>query len=433
MILVTEPSHSAVTIRFDSPAPRRLLLLSTDMGMGGGAEEQVIRLAYAFQDRGWEARIVSMIPPSPMPRDFERRGIPLEHLGMTRGVPNPWGLFRLAKIVRTFRPDVVHSHMVHANLLARAVRLIRPFPALICTHHNLTMAGVARDRTGLFETLHALTDRLADRATAISHSAADYYVRRKAVPASKMVVVPNGIDLDRFAPDHAARKRLRSELGLDGQFVWVAVARLEQAKAYPTMLHAFARLGDGPRRLLICGQGTQRGALERLAGSLGIADRVRFLGLRDDIPAVLSASDAFALSSDLEGLPLVLLQASAAGLPIVATDVGGNAEVVVPGANGYLVPAGDPEAFAREMTRMESIGAASRASMGREGQARVRKRFEAEHVMERWAELYAELLKGEDLSHPRRFARTAAKDDRGAFVIKPAATPGDVRGSDYAT
>jgi len=413
--------------------PGRLLLLSTNMGIGGGAEDQVIRLAYAFQDRGWETCIVSMLPPGAMPPEFATRGIPLHNLQMRRGVPDPRGMLRLARLLREFRPDIVHTHMVHANLLGRAVRLIQPFPTLICTHHNLTMAGVDRDWTTLFEAAHRVTDRVADLSTAISHSAAQYYVRRRAVPASKMIVVPNGIDFDRFAPDPVARERIRKTLGVEGNFVWVAVGRLELAKAYPTMLHAFAKLGEGPRRLLICGKGSQREALESLVASLGIGDRVQFLGLRNDIPAILSAGDAFALSSDLEGLPLVLLQAAGAALPIVATDVGGNAEVVIPEKNGALVASGDPSAFAQEMLRMEQIGPDGRARLGREGQERVRSLFEAERVMDLWADLYADLLDSDAALRPRRFARPFARDASDSFVINPATAPGVVRGSDYAT
>jgi glycosyltransferase involved in cell wall biosynthesis len=144
--------------------------------------------------------------------------------------------------------------------------------------------------------------------------------------------------------------------------------------------------------LWICGQGSLRDELAALAGTLGISDTVRFLGLRDDVPALMSAADAFALSSDLEGLPLVLLQASAAGLPIVATNVGGNADVVVDGRSGYLSPAGDVDAFAANMTRVEALSAAERSKLGRAGQTHVLERFDAERVFDRWENLYADLL-----------------------------------------
>ncbi|MBY0395977.1 MAG: glycosyltransferase [Thermoleophilia bacterium] len=372
----------------------RLLLLSTAMGMGGGAEEQVIRLACGFQDRGWTPRIVSLLPPTPMPPGFEARGIGVEHLGMRKAIPDPRGVLRLARVVRAFRPDVVHSHMVHANLLARAVRMVAPFPVLVCTHHNQTMAGVTRDWGRLFEVAHRLTDGAADFSTAISRSATDYYIRCRAVPASKMAFLPNGIEIGKYRPDPEARDRLRRELGVEDRFVWLAVGRLEAQKAYPTLLKAVAGLGDDPRGrvVLICGRGSLRDDLEALASGLGLGDRVRFLGLRSDIPAVMSAADAFALSSDLEGLPLVLLQASAAALPIVATDVGGNAEVVGDGETGFVVPPGDPAAFGAAMARMEALPDERRRALGRLGQARVNDLYDEGRVVDRWEELFARLL-----------------------------------------
>lgn len=363
--------------------------MSTNMGMGGGAEEQVIHLAQSLTARGWSTLIVSMLPPSPMPPGFDRGEIPLDNLGMKRGIPNPLGIRRLARIIREFRPQVLHSHMTHANLLARAVRVIQPYPVGVGTLHALNMAGVERDHTAIFETAHRLTDRLSDCTTAICHAAADYYVSRGAVPASKMRVVHNGIDTTRFQPDAAARDRLRRELNLENRFVWLAVGRLELVKAYSTLLNAFARSRDQSSILLICGQGSLQDALTALTGQLGISHRVKFLGLRSDIPDVMNAADAFAISSDSEGLPLVLLQAAAVGLAIVATDVGGIGEVVVDGVNGFLVPPGDPAAFARAMDRLAALGG---AAMGRAGRARVRDLFETDRVVDQWEQLYANLL-----------------------------------------
>ncbi|MGE3818642.1 MAG: glycosyltransferase [Isosphaeraceae bacterium] len=407
--MTTEYRTSLKSSRPTSAPPGRLLLLSTAMGMGGGAEEQVIRLAYGFKGRGWATRIVSLLPPTQMPPDFESHGVPLSHLGMRKAIPDPRGIWRLAREVRDFRPDVVHTHMVHANLLARAVRLVQPFPLLVCTHHNQTMAGVTRDWSGLFEFAHRITDRVTDYSTAISQSATDYYVRKRAVPASKMTFLPNGVEIARYQPDPEARARLRRELGLGDRFVWLAVGRLEAQKAYPTLLRALAALEDRPRSLLICGVGSLREDLEALTTSLGLGSQVRFLGLRDDVPAVLSAADGFALSSDLEGLPLVLLQASAAALPIVATRVGGNAEVVQHGESGFIVPPGNPAAFAEAMARLESLPADQRRAMGRSGQARVIDVYEEGRVVDRWERLFLDLLQRERL--PRRLARTRSMDN----------------------
>lgn len=420
--MAIDPSIAEVSQHPVAATPRRLLLLSTDMGMVGGAEEQVIRIAYGFKARGWEVLIVNMLSAKPMPPGFEQQGIPLMHLRMLRGLPDPRGILRLARIIRDFRPDVVHSHMNHANLLARAVRVIRPFPVLVCTLHNLTMAGVKRDWTTVFEIAHRLTDSRAELTTAICHAAADYCVRRRAVPASKMRVVHNGIDTSPFRPDATARLRTREELKVGERFAWLSAGRLELQKAYPTLLRAFARLDARERILLICGVGTLENQLRELARELSIADSVRFLGYRTDIAELMRAADGFAMSSDMEGLPLVLLQAAAAGLPIVATDVGGNSEVVVEGANGFLVAPGDPDAFAGSMGRLEAMSAADRLSLGNAGQERARTLFEAEQVINSWEQIFTVLL-GAGGARPRR---------RASVRVEPENIPSELSGEHLA-
>jgi glycosyltransferase involved in cell wall biosynthesis len=308
--------------------------------------------------------------------------------------------------------------MVHANLLTRVARLIAPFPVLVNTLHNLTMAGVKRDHTKIFEMAHRATDRLAERTTAICHAASNYYVERHTVPARKMMTVPNGIECQRYAPNPEARKRLRQEMGIETDFVWLAVGRLVLQKAYWTMLRAFATLDQKRHTLLICGVGVMRDELTALAKELGIAERVRFLGLRKDIPNLMSAADAFVLSSDMEGLPLVLLQASAAALPIVATNVSGNPEVVIEGVNGFMTPPGSPELFAQAMERMASLPADQRLAMGRAGQARVQKIFQVEPVVDQWERLFEELLRTCG-GRARRLAPTVPAEEKTDALVAP--------------
>jgi glycosyltransferase involved in cell wall biosynthesis len=263
---------------------------------------------------------------------------------------------------------------------------------LVGTLHNLTMAGVERDRSAIFELAHRVTDRLTERTTAICQAASEHSVQRRAVPPAKMMTVHNGIDPDQFAANAEVRQRVRKEMGLEGQFVWLCIGRLVLQKAYPTLLRAMARLGEGNRTLLICGVGPLHDELVAMAGQLGVSNRVRFLGLRGDVPDLMSAADAFCLSSDTEGLPLVLLQACAAGLPIVATNVAGNPEVVTEGANGFLTPAGDPEAFAAVMSRVEGLSAAERAAIGNAGIVHVRANFDAERIADKWEQIFRRLL-----------------------------------------
>lgn len=158
------------------------------------------------------------------------------------------------------------------------------------------------------------------------------------------------------------------------------------------MLRSLSSLEGAPRTLLLVGEGPLRTELEGLRAELGLSEeQVRFLGKRTDVSDLMSAADAYLMSSAWEGLPLVLIEAAAASLPIVATDVGGNSEILTDGLNGYLVDADDPDALARAMARMEALPTDLRLQMGAAGLERVREEFEIGAVAQRWLEFYSDL------------------------------------------
>jgi glycosyltransferase involved in cell wall biosynthesis len=366
----------------------RILFLSTSMGMGG-ADSQLLSAAQELRRRGHEIFIISMTPLGPMGLEARKVGLFTESLQMRRGLPDPRGLLRLARFVRSWRPDVVHSHMVHANLLARAVRFFAPVPALVSTIHNINEGGRARMAA------YRLTNGLVDHMTIVSEAAANRFVEDRIVPQRLLRVIPNGVNIDHYrnVPPEI-RESLRRLLGLAGSFVWLAVGRFETAKDYPNMLRAFARVRE--RRpeayLLLVGRGSLQEETETLVRELGIADSVRFLGVRSDIPEVMSAADAYVLSSAWEGMPMVLLEAAAAGLPTVATRVGGNHEVVRDGETGFLVPPSDDAALAEGMLKLMALPLSERRAMGDAGHHHVRSHYGLGRVAERWEELYREVL-----------------------------------------
>lgn len=366
----------------------RVLLLSTSMGMGG-ADSQLLSAARELRARGHELRIVSLTPLGPMGLQARSAGLPTESLEMRRGVPDPRGLWRLARLVRTWRPVVVHSHMIHANLMARVLRLVAPVPALVSTIHNTYEGGPLRMAA------YRLTNGLADAMTIVSEAAFDRFVTEGIVPRELLRVIPNGVDTERFvgvAPGE--RATLRESLGLGAEFVWLAVGRFEAAKDYPNLLRAFA----GVRRqqpqavLLLVGRGSLQAETQALAEELGLGDGVRFLGVRNDVPEVMSAADGYVMSSAWEGMPMVLLEAAAAGLPIVATRVGGNHEVVRDESTGFLVPPGDAQALGLAMLRLSRLPEPERRAMGERGRDHIRSHYGLGRVAEQWENLYREVL-----------------------------------------
>jgi glycosyltransferase involved in cell wall biosynthesis len=367
----------------------RIFFLSTSMGMGG-ADSQLLSAAQELRSRGHEVLIVSLTPLGPMGLEARSLGIPTESLEMRRGFPDPRGLLRLVRLVRSWRPDVVHSHMVHANLMARAVRLIAPVPALVSTIHNIFEGGRLRMAA------YRLTNTLVDHMTIVSQAAFDRFVGDGIVPKDILRVVPNGVDMARFrSASSGAGQSVRLSLGLtEGGFVWLAVGRFEVAKDYPNMLRAFAKVREQEPRavLLLVGRGSLQKETEALARELGLGTGVRFLGVRSDVPEVMSAADGYVMSSAWEGMPMVLLEAAAAGLPIVATRVGGNYEVVRQGETGFLVPPSDHEALGLAMLRLSQLSEPERRAMGERGREHVRAHYDLGRVAERWEDLYREVL-----------------------------------------
>lgn len=372
----------------------KILFLITTMGTGG-ADRQVVELSSRLKNRGHEILVLSIRPPGPMAKDLIAHRVNFLSIAIDKVTLFQGGkaLRDTINIVRKFQPHIIHSHMIHANILARLTRLFVHVPVLICTAHSIDERG--HKGSGRMRTLlYRLTDPLCDLTTQVSHAGLERYIRIGAVPKHKIRYVPNGVDTRRFAPDPETRARTRRELGFDKEFVWLAVGRFVPQKDYTTMLYAFAsaKTKYPDTYLLIAGDGPLRLSMETLAQELGIKERVRFLGVRHDIPELMNAADGYLLSSFWEGMPMVLLEAHAVGLPIVATDVGGNREVVLDGKTGFLVPPKNPETLAQAMLRLIGLPEEERQRMGREGRKHVEENFSIERVVDVWEVLYRELL-----------------------------------------
>ena len=355
----------------------------------GGAETQLVNLAIRLKERGWDVRVVSMLPPQAFTEELKEAGIPLATLNMRRGVADPRAVFRLVKILREWRPQILTSFMFHANLLGRLAGRLAGIPVNVSSIRNENFGGLWRDR------IIRLTDWMGDVTTTNSKLAADNLIKRGVVPRERIRVIPNGLVLDKFTVKYSNRPEFRQQLGVaEGDFLWLAVGRLEEQKDYPTLLQAFKALMQGGHKtqLRVAGQGPLLEDLRQQTVGLGIADYVVFLGLRRDIPLLLDAADGFVLSSAWEGLPNVVMEAMAATKPVVATSVGGVPELVQEGVNGYIVPPGDSEALAAAMVKMMTLPEAERRAMGRAGRAHIEANYSLERVVDQWEALYQELL-----------------------------------------
>jgi glycosyltransferase involved in cell wall biosynthesis len=366
---------------------RKIMFLITGLDHAG-AEMLVLELAAGLNSRGWSVQVVSMIKPTLDLGQHEKAGIVFNHLNMVKGVPDPRAIWKLRRLILDFKPEIIHSHMIHANLLARVSRLFTSIPILVSTAHNTNEGGRLRMM------LYRLTDPLCELMTNVSHDAVESFIRKKASPKGKIICVPNGVNSQRFQKNELDRTIVRRELDLTDEFVWLSVGRLSKEKDYPTLLNAWACIVrvQPNCRLLIAGEGEDREMLAQLADKLGVGDYVQFLGIRDDIPRLMNSSDAYVMSSLWEGMPMVLLEASACELPIVATDVGGNREVVQDDVSGYLQTAADADRLAQSMVRMMSLPEEARKEMGRRGREYVLSKYDIDAILFRWESLYGDLI-----------------------------------------
>lgn len=366
----------------------RIVYVLTSLGVGG-AERQALDLAARMERRGHEVALVVLREPLKEQWEQWPATVRVEHLGLRkRPLSFVRALANARKIVRQFRADVVHSHSFHANVFARMVKLRRRWPALVCTVHNVYEGGWPRMLA------YRLTDSLCARTTAVSQQAAERFVRLRAISARKCAVVVNGVDVERLIPDAERRAHTRAEMGVGNDFAWLAIGRIVPAKDYPNLLRAFAR-AQATRRdawLWIAGEAKNGadGPLRTLAEDLGIAGRVRWLGLRRDVPALLDAADSFVLASAWEGMPLALAEAMAMEKPSVATDVGGAKELM--GETGRIVPAQDAEALAVAMVAAMNMSSEDRAALGRAARERIVQRFSIDARVLDWERLYGEVI-----------------------------------------
>jgi glycosyltransferase involved in cell wall biosynthesis len=378
-------------------APKKIVFAMTGLGVGG-AEWQVVALARGFQALGSTIVVVTLIEPGPLKEELTRMNIPVFSLGMRRGIPGPTALGRLAKIVRREKPDVVHAHMFHANIVARLSRLLWRNIPLVCTIHNVNEVSSRSTKWNektWRDDAYRLTNFLSGKTTAVCDTAVRRYVEVGAFTPHQLIGVPNAIEVSKFARDAEAGARLRKELGLEKKLIGVMVARMEPPKDQELLVRAWAVAAKKhpDLYLLLLGHGPDRPKLETLMQSLGVNDRVRFMGVRKDVNVFLSMADFFLLVSNMEGMPLSTLEACAASLPLIGSRAGGVPEVILNAKTGFLVPTGDLNALVEAIDKMASLTPADRAAMGAAAHQLVSSRHDFEVVIKRYMSVYEDAIK----------------------------------------
>ncbi len=366
----------------------RILFLITELDTGG-AQKALARLLASLNRSRFKPHVACLYHgDKTVAQEIRALGIPLTDLRMQA----KWradALWRLYRLLRRQQPAILHTWMFHANLPGRLLGRLAGVPIVITSRRNVNIGGPARER------LLRWTSGLDDAVIAVCELARQAEIERAGAAPHHVATIYNGVDVTAFSrsdPEADARIRDTFDIPADAPLLG-AIGRLHPQKDFGTLLAAVAQLRRQvpDAHLLLVGDGELREELVNHARSLGLGDCVTFAGHRTHIPEILAAIDVFTLTSLWEGLPNVILEAMAAGLPVVATRVGGVPEVVVAGETGLLVPPRDPDALSRAIVTLLR-DPALRQTMGRAGQERVRHRFSVEQMVRRTESLYERLL-----------------------------------------
>jgi glycosyltransferase involved in cell wall biosynthesis len=367
----------------------------------GGAERLLVDTARGLDRARYSLDVYTLFEAR---RDYAPA---LKELGIREvclGLPGPRRLpsaaLRLHALLREHEPDLVHTHLYAANQVGRVAARLRRLPVLSTYHDADYEPIVCAGNPGLSRTTQLLLQLLdiasvvlsRARIVAVSDYVAASVQRRLRVPASRTTVIHNGVDTTLFRPDMHERAKTRTQLGLSAsRRVLICVGRMTPQKGQTTLIRAMARVRRSlpESQLLLVGEGGSRPDNEALSGRLALTEAISFLGARWDVADLLRASDLLVLPSLHEGFGLVLAEALATGLPVVAARIGPVPEVVTHQTTGLLVPPSDPEALAGAILELLA-NESRRARMGVRARADAVERFSLPKMVRALEDLYSE-------------------------------------------
>jgi sugar transferase (PEP-CTERM/EpsH1 system associated) len=358
----------------------------------GGLENGLVNLINRMDPERFQHAVVCVDRSSPFAERIARPGVPVVELHKRPGFEA--GFYRRAWCAfRTLRPDLVHTRNT-AGLDAIALARLAGVQTVLHGEHGRTAADLrgTNPRHNLLRRLHA---PLVRRFTTVSRDLAAWLEATVGITPRKIAVLMNGVDVERFSPGSVERRAVLPEVPETAVIVGT-VGRLDPVKGHGVLVDAVARVQADLGRsihLVIVGEGPERSALEQRIRAAGLEETVHMVGGREDVPAILRAVDVFCLPSFAEGVSNTVLEAMATGLPVVATAVGGNRELVADGETGRLIVAGDPIALAAALHPLVTdLGL--RRRWGTAGRLRACESFSLEAMVRRYEACYTEAVGG---------------------------------------
>ena len=380
----------------DSPRPttrkvRRVFFVLDSLNIGG-TETQAVELARRLDPAHYRITLACLRARGPLAERLRGSAVELLEFHPRGGMNSPGGIYqllRMAAFLRREKFDIVHAHDLWANLLGVPAAWMARVPVILSSQRDLSHLEFYQ--TGNKKWLRRV-QKLSHAVLANAGSIRDGLIAEEGFPPQKVRVIYNGVDMERFARAPHDRTLLLPGIG-NGKLVVLVGNMHTDVKGHPTLIAAAAEVvREFPdTRFLFVGDGAGRKDFEAQVAALGIQSNILFLGRRNDVPEVLACCDIAVLPSKAEGLPNAVLEYLAAGLPAIASNVGGNAEVIQDGVSGLLVPPGDSGALAQALLNVLRDPDLARR-LGSGGQEHVRKNFSFERMIEQVDDLYTELL-----------------------------------------
>lgn len=369
------------------PAPRRISFLITELDPGG-AERALVQIATGLDRSTWEPQVISLSDRGALTEPLEHAGIPVTALGAGRA-RSPARLWRatvgLTRCLKRQQPALLQTFLFHANIAGRLAAKAAGVPVVV------SGIRVAEKRSRWRLRLDRWTSGLVDRHVCVSRSVAEFSIHESGLPESSVLVIPNGVDVERFAAAEPASLTL---FGIpDHARTILSVGRLDEQKNPLGLLRSFASITDQhpDAHLLFVGTGDQTPALQLAIERLKLNSRVHLAGWQADIPGLMKACDLFVLASLWEGMPNVLLEAGAAGIPLISTRIEGAEEIIASTECGVLVGISQEQELATAMADSLS-DPQSAAERAERLQRLVISRFTWNSVVDSYSTLYESLL-----------------------------------------
>ncbi len=354
----------------------RVIHIITSLNFGG-AERMLLDLTRGLKEEGYDVSVATVVGGGLMVGDFSEAGVEVK-IFRKRGKIGLGVIWQICRYLRRERPAIVHTHLFGGDTWGRIAAILARVPVIISTEHNTNT-----DEGGMKRFVKKFLSFFTKKIVAVSGAVKDYSVSVDHIKIKKIEVIQNGIDVSQFA--NIPEKKFNSPPVIG------VIGRLEPQKGHEYLFEALNLIKTIPWVLWVVGDGSLKNDLERLAKDLSLRERIIFLGARRNIPEILSQTDIFVLPSLWEGLGLALLEAAAAGKPVVASRVGGVLEIIEDGKNGILVEAKNVKSLAEGLEHV-LLGENEAHEMGRAAREAVVEKFSAGKMVELYKKLYKNIF-----------------------------------------